>query len=449
MRIVYIDIDSLRPDHLGCYGYERPTSPTIDNIAAQGIRFDNYYCADSPCMPSRHGWMTGRFGINHNVVTHGGPTSKPQILEQQYGGPDARNQLLQLVLRQQGYDSICFSNFPTRHCATWFSLGWSELHSPNLKNGSETADEVNTAVLKWIKDNHGRDNFFLYINYWDPHRVYEAPTSWFNHMKENPNVVNWPNTDAIQQHQDLEGWFTASHLFPYDKPSPTPNMPEAIKKPEDLHHLINGYDTEIKYTDHHIQQIMDALGDLKDTAIIISADHGEAMGEHGIYGDHVCADECIHRIPLIIKWPDLTLPGSSCNDLLYNVDLSATLIELIGGELPEYYDGRSFASGLKTGSCKLHDYLVWGHGLYTVQRAVRTPTHLMIRTYDAYGYDFDPIALYDMRSDYYQTNNIFQEQSEIQSEMDNCLSEWVQEQHAKPYALTDPFEILLKDRQSS
>jgi hypothetical protein len=155
LRIVYFDIDSLRPDHLGCYGYGRPTSPAIDEIAAQGMRFDRYYCADSPCMPSRHGWISGRFGINNGVVTHGGPASKLQILEQRYGGPDERNQLVQRKLRQHGYDTVCFSNFPTRHCATWFGLGWSEFHSPNLKTGSETADEVNEAVLRshlWAVD---------------------------------------------------------------------------------------------------------------------------------------------------------------------------------------------------------------------------------------------------------------------------------------------------------
>ena len=62
MRIIYFDIDCLRPDHLGCYGYNRPTSPTIDEIAKQGVRFDHYYCASSPCLPARAAWSSGRFG---------------------------------------------------------------------------------------------------------------------------------------------------------------------------------------------------------------------------------------------------------------------------------------------------------------------------------------------------------------------------------------------------
>ena len=60
MRIIYFDIDCLRPDHLGCYGYHRPTSPNIDAVAREGVRFEHYYCASSPCLPSRTAWSSGR-----------------------------------------------------------------------------------------------------------------------------------------------------------------------------------------------------------------------------------------------------------------------------------------------------------------------------------------------------------------------------------------------------
>lgn len=452
MRIVYFDIDSLRPDHLGCYGYARPASPAIDRIAAQGMRFDHYYCADSPCMPSRHGFITGRYGRNNGVVTHGGPASRPHMYEQLYGGPDERNQLLQRKLRQNGYETVCFSNFATRHCATWFSLGWTEFHSPNLKTGAESAGEVNEPVLRWIKQNGDRDRYFLYINYWDPHRVYHVPREWFDRMARHPLPLDWPDEAVIREQQSIKGWFTAAELFPHGRRSPTPNMPDAIRNRADLEHMVNGYDAEIAYADDQVQRVLDALdarGVLDDTVVIISADHGEAMGEHGIYGDHVCADECIHRVPLIVRWPGVTPPGSACGDYLYNVDLSATLIEMTGGEIPEFYDGRSFASGLRTGSCRLHEYLVWGHGLYTLQRAVRTPQHLMVRTYDDYGYAFDPVALYDMENDPYQTANLRDEHPGIVRTMDHYLTEWLHEQSVKPYAIPDPLQVVWHERQKT
>ena len=75
MRVLFIDIDTLRPDHLGCYGDHRNTSPHIDRIAAEGVRFDQYFCSDAPCLPSRAGLMTGQFGIHNGVVGHGGTTA--------------------------------------------------------------------------------------------------------------------------------------------------------------------------------------------------------------------------------------------------------------------------------------------------------------------------------------------------------------------------------------
>ena len=72
MRIILFDIDTLRPDHLGCYGYGRETSPDIDAIAAHGVRFTDYYCPNAPCLPSRASLITGQYGIHTGVVGHGG-----------------------------------------------------------------------------------------------------------------------------------------------------------------------------------------------------------------------------------------------------------------------------------------------------------------------------------------------------------------------------------------
>ena len=79
MRIIYIDIDCLRPDHLGCYGYHRDTSPTIDRLAAGGVRFENCYVPDAPCLPSRSALWSGRCGFHTGVVGHGGTAADPFV----------------------------------------------------------------------------------------------------------------------------------------------------------------------------------------------------------------------------------------------------------------------------------------------------------------------------------------------------------------------------------
>src|SRR4030042_1328364 len=100
MRIIYFDIDCLRPDHLGCYGYNRPTSPAIDGIARQGVRFEHYYCASSPCLPSRTAWASGRFGIRNGVISNHSAGAKFHIRTRIYGGPLPENDMLMRHLRK-------------------------------------------------------------------------------------------------------------------------------------------------------------------------------------------------------------------------------------------------------------------------------------------------------------------------------------------------------------
>ena len=76
-RMIWIDIDTLRPDHLGCYGYERPTSPNMDELAKEGVRLEGLYTSDSPCLPSRSALQTGMFGIHTGAVGHGGTAADP------------------------------------------------------------------------------------------------------------------------------------------------------------------------------------------------------------------------------------------------------------------------------------------------------------------------------------------------------------------------------------
>lgn len=76
MRLLHIDIDTLRPDHLGCYGYHRNTSPNIDAVAARGVRFEQVYASDTPCLPSRSALTTGQFGIRNGIVGHGGSAAE-------------------------------------------------------------------------------------------------------------------------------------------------------------------------------------------------------------------------------------------------------------------------------------------------------------------------------------------------------------------------------------
>jgi len=449
MRIIYFDIDCLRPDHLSCYGYGRPTSPAIDAIARQGVRFEHYYCSSSPCLPSRTAWSSGRFGIRNGVISNHGAGARFQIRTTHYGGPEPDNQMLMRHLRAHGMDTVSFSNFADRHSALWFMWGWSEYHTPNLKGGAETAEEVNAPLLRWLRHNATRENYLLHINYWDVHRCYKMDASWADRFKGYPVEQAWPDERAIQTHQNVTGRFTAQGQFE-NGISPFPLMPGAISSRRDFEHLIDGYDAAIAYTDDQVRIVLDELdrqGVLDDAAIVISSDHGDAFGEHGIYSDHVCADECIHRIPLIIRWPGVAKADHESDPLLYNLDLGPTLCDLLGLPVPADWDGVSFKSHMEGRPGINREYLVWDHGLYAVQRAVRTKTHLMVRTYDDFGYGFEPVELYDVEEDPYQTRNIRDERPDVVQLCSHYLAEWSQEQALKRGCIPDPLTEILRERE--
>jgi choline-sulfatase len=451
MRFVMFDIDCLRPDHLGCYGYSRPTSPTIDAIANDAVIFENYFCADSPCLPSRMGFASGRFGINNGVVSNVQSGARFRIETNDYVGPRAENEMLMRRLRSVGYDTISFTNFADRHNEPWFTAGWSEFHTVNLKGGAETAEEINERVLPWIKSYGKRDNYFLHINYWDTHRCYKMDASWADRFKDHPVATPFPDEQQIANHQSLTGPFTSHGQFKDDK-SPFSLMPGSISNRNDFNTMVTAYDASIAYVDWHVEQVLNALdqqGVLDDTVIIFTSDHGDAFGEHGIYTDHVCADECIHHIPLIMRVPSISSTQRHVDSLVYNVDLSATLCDLVGASIPEYWDGYSFVPALSGKPFSKRDYLVWGHALYTVQRAVRTQTHLMIRTYDTYQYQtFAPVELYQIKEDPYQQHDLASSNVEQLYQLDHFMNQWVHEQRTKPHFRGDPMDLVLAERKT-
>ena len=187
MRIIYLDIDSLRPDHMSCYGYQRHTTPTMDAIAARGVRFNRAYCAASPCVPARASFISGRFAINHGALSHWGPGCHFEYPE----GPrhSEATPLFSRYLRKGGYRTITFSSFADRHHAWWFLGGWDEAHTFTLRVGTENADEVNAAVLPWLKAHGREENYFLHIQYWDPHTLYTCPQAYVDQFADEHVVI--------------------------------------------------------------------------------------------------------------------------------------------------------------------------------------------------------------------------------------------------------------------
>ncbi|WAH36755.1 sulfatase family protein [Alicyclobacillus dauci] len=440
---MYIDVDSLRPDHMGCYGYTRNTTPNIDKIAKQGVRFTRSYCEASPCVPSRASFISGKYAINHGALTHFGPGG-------QFYHPGAerystRYPFFTRYLREAGYKTITISSFGDRHQAWWFFAGWNEIHSHTLKRGNEDANEVNEHVLPWIQEHGADDNYFLHIQYWDPHGFYTAPDYYAEQFVDQPAPA-FPSDEMIQQHRHMYHPRSARMFHWAITPNIPRKMPHEIRNRTDYEQLINLYDAGISYMDEHVGQIIAAyreLGIEDEVTFIVSADHGESFGEQGIYMEHGMATESVHHIPLIMRVPGLTTSGTAIDQFVYNVDVVATIADLVGLDVPTGWDGRSLAPLLRQdGDNWNRDYLVLEHGLYACQRAVRDERWHFIRTYDPGFYQFDPVVLYDMHDN--ESVNVAALHPDIVAQMDHRIVEWVQENRAIHGEIGDPMEDIIQ-----
>ncbi|MEC8819876.1 MAG: sulfatase, partial [Pseudomonadota bacterium] len=200
MRLLYIDIDTLRADHLGCYGYHRNTSPNIDALAKSALQFNEVYASDTPCLPSRSALLTGRFGIHNGVVNHGGTDADP-VTE---GPGRAFWSELQLTsfptqLKRLGMRTASISSFAQRHSAFHWHAGFDEVIRVPGSIGLESADEVFELAQDWLNRNAEQDNWFLHIHLWDPHTPYRAPASFGEPFADQP-LPSWLTEEVRSAH---------------------------------------------------------------------------------------------------------------------------------------------------------------------------------------------------------------------------------------------------------
>lgn len=430
MRILYIDLDSCRPDHLGCYGYHRNTSPHIDAIAREGMRFNNFHTSDAPCLPSRTAMYSGRFGIQTGVVGHGGTAASIKV-----EGPsrDFRDtyfsQGLAHQLQKLGYHTAMVSPFGQRHAAHWFYAGFNEIHNSG-DNGMESAEQVWPYIDKWLNANAADDSWFLHVNFWDIHTPYRAPLEYGEPFANDP-LPAWLEKDAeeiIARHNKLTGPHTSLDFEMYDeRTNPRyPRHPGSIRNREDLRRVFNGYDTAVRYVDDHVGRIVEKLksaGVYEDTVIIISADHGENLGELGIYGEHGTADSATCRIPLVIKWPGGATGVNS--KFHYNVDLAPTLMDLLGGKQQPLWDGTSFAPAVRSGDAATgRDEIVISQCAHVCQRSVRWGDWLYMRTYHDGFHLFPQEMLYHLADDPHEQHDVASAHPEILREGAWRLARW-------------------------
>ena len=286
-NVILISIDTCRADYLSCYGYERPTTPNIDAVAAQGILFENVVTPVPITLPAHSSMLTGTIPPYHGVHRNIGY----QLAESDL--------TLAEILGQNGFTTgavisafVLDSLFGIDQGFTTYNDKFEEAHlaagASERKGGEATG-----FALEWLEE-HKAEKFFFFLHYFDPHDEYVPPEPFASQFAGDP------------------------------------------------------YAGEIAYTDYCIGQVMNKLKklDLYDsTLIIITGDHGEMLGEHGEKTHSFFIYQSAIRVPLIFK-----LPGSGesrrISDLVGIIDIVPTICGMLGIEVPGAVQGQDLSAYL-------------------------------------------------------------------------------------------------------
>jgi arylsulfatase A-like enzyme len=319
-RIVVLDIDTLRASHLGCYGYERDTSPEIDAFAEKSVRFKRAFSQAPNTPPSQATILTGLYPSTHGL------TGKDERLSGEIA-------TLAETLRNDGFETAAFVDGGFMKESFGLDQGF-ELYDDSREKGLET---IGPKVFDWVRANAGED-FLLLVHTYDVHAPYGSPPEPYRSMFLEG--LDAPTAGFEATAEQLEEVRTSTWS---EHPKRLP--------PNDLAWAKALYDGGIRYVDAWIGELFDELRDLgifDDSLIVLISDHGEEFGEHGsVLHEKLYAT--VTQVPFVLRFPGGERAGE-INEEVGLVDLMPTLLEWSGVEIPPGVQGRSLLGAISRGA---------------------------------------------------------------------------------------------------
>ncbi len=429
MNCLLISIDTLRADHLGCYGYPRPTSPCIDAVAADGVVFERFTSQCHWTIPSFASIFTGRYPINNLMASSNLeiPTFSQQL------PPDIPT--LPELLRRASVETAAVDNLiDFRHHYSCFARGYCDYLNPSrppaLGCAQLRAEQVNAQALPWL-ETRAREPFFLHLHYWDPHQRYDPPAEDLEAAASAP----LPRKTAADGEEYVE------------RAGPAARIGEREQRQIDL------YDGEIHRCDRRIGEVIDLLkarGLYEDTLILIVSDHGELMAEERPGFCHHTALEGLLRVPLIVKPPAGRRGPGRVAALAQQIDLAPTVLDYFGVESDAAFDGRSLRPLIEGRSDAHHERLFcFGNWIDDLRcRVVIDERWKFVFNYWGFHEDFPSRydrfhrerprrELYDLEADPEELCNLADAEPDRADAMEKQLHEWLARQVGEP--ANDPF----------
>jgi arylsulfatase A-like enzyme len=314
LNIIMIGVDTLRPDHLGCYGYQRKTSPNIDKLAGQGVLFENVVSQSPWTLPSFATVFTSLY-----PTQHGASHSATRMRK---GFPTMAS-----LLKDNGYATGAIINAPYLKPRYRLTRGFDYYDMPPEEG--RVADGTTMDALQWLDGNRHRP-FFIFVHYFDPHISYAPPAPYDtifdpDYAGDIKNAYKPRNLSRIRDHgfEEMKSLTT-----------------------RDWDHIRALYDGEIAFTDQAIGNLLRGLeerGLVRNTLVVFLSDHGEEFFEHGGFEHgHTLFSELI-RVPLIFSLPG-QIPGKvRLSRQVRLLDVLPTVLDLVGIVSQADFEGVSLA----------------------------------------------------------------------------------------------------------
>jgi arylsulfatase A-like enzyme len=408
-NIIFFGIDSLRADHMSCYGYPRLTTPHLDRFATQGTLFEKTYSAYIPTTSGYSSMLTGMDVFSTQVVAlrHRGPL-RPEV------------KTLPEVLRENGYTTSCvgFTGNPaSRGFDTYLDYSgwgsWNEGRSPKAQNLNEVAVPELDRLIK------GKQPFLLFLRHMDPHAPYLPPAP-FERMFYHGNERDKRNhsMDEVMAFKPFCDFFASW-------------MPPGIT---DKDYVIAQYDGEVAYMDAAIQTLLTALesrGILDDSIVVVNSDHGETLYDHQCYFDHHGIYDTVLHVPLFIRFPKLMPAGKRVAGYNLHQDLMPTLLELAGIETEIQFDGKSLMPMVqgKVASHQPEFYIT--ECTWMRKHGWRTPHWKLMVALEPDFHFKPPVELYNLVEDPDENHNLAEQEPEVVDFLRNRMEAWIAKREAE------------------
>jgi arylsulfatase A-like enzyme len=456
-NVLLVVIETTRADHVGCYGYERETTPNIDNwMADQGVLFETPIVQAPFSGPSKASIATGRYPHSHGVRDHpqqipydevtlaeafkaqgyatagigGGAWEDPQYAYHQ--GCDSFHSITASYDRRRFWPFVHTFRLSLNKIAPWYT-------TPDERIKVVGAERAVDMARDWMKSKHDDGvPFFMHLEFNEPHAIYEPPPPF--------DTMFGPTDEAKAFMQELKDGVIGTGVSRYDYKS-------LGKDPEVLKQTVALYDGEIAYVDHEMGRLFDAMsseGYLEKTVIAVTADHGENFGEQDTYFCHTFLYDTSVRVPLLMRYPKEITPGSRVEGPVELIDIFPTLLDLAGVStkgLP--LDGISLADSIAVGRgkpfaftesrfyhpsfTKYQHYRLCVPGVEGKWTSVRHGDWKLIRIPTLAG---DEWELYDLARDPGETRNLFGAHP-MQDSLQIILERWM----AQAAAPAEPVDI--------